>query len=65
MQPLIIEKKIQDFQDDANIQALVYLFNSVLESDPIQIKQQNWYFFDELLKLFYNLICNFSHSILE
>ena len=43
-----MEKKIQDFQDDANIQA----FDSVLESDPIQIKQQNWYFFYELLKLF-------------
>jgi hypothetical protein len=29
-----MEKKIQDFQDDANIQAFVKLFDSVLESDP-------------------------------
>ena len=34
MQPLIMEKKIQDYQDDANIQAFVKLFDSVLESDP-------------------------------
>jgi hypothetical protein len=31
MQPLIMEKKIQDFQDDANIQAFVKLFDTGLE----------------------------------
>jgi hypothetical protein len=36
-----------------------------LENDPIQIKQQNWYFFDELVALLQNLICHFSHSVLE
>jgi hypothetical protein len=29
MQPLIMEKKIQDFQDDANIQAFVKLFECI------------------------------------
>ena len=65
MHHLIMEKKIQDSQDDANIHAFVKLFDSVLENDPIQIKQQHWHFFDELLTLLQNLICHFSHSILD
>jgi hypothetical protein len=60
-----MEKKIQDFQDDANIHSFVKLFDSVLESDPIQIKTEKLILFYELLTLLQNLICNFSQSILE